>query len=54
MDWQIIIVAIVVIASVFTLLRHLKKIIKKPESACDSCSMKDQCDISNNEDKPCP
>jgi len=43
MDWQIIIVAVVVIASAFLLFKRLYKTIKKPKSACDSCPMKDHC-----------
>jgi hypothetical protein len=54
MDWQIVIVAVVVIASAIALFRHFHKTVKKPESACDSCSMKDQCGIGSSENKSRP
>jgi hypothetical protein len=52
MDWQIIIVAVVVIASAIALFRHFRKTVKKPESACDTCPMKDSCSFDSSEDKP--
>ncbi|MBU0712954.1 hypothetical protein KKC74_15260 [bacterium] len=43
MSWQIIIVAVVVIASVIALFKRFYKTVKKPQSVCDSCLMKDSC-----------
>jgi len=43
MDWQVIIVAIGVFASAVALFKHFYRAVKKPESVCDSCPMKENC-----------
>jgi hypothetical protein len=59
MLWQYIIVGIFVIASAVGLFLKFRKSIKKPQSVCDSCMMKDRCskdfDLADNEsdDFPC-
>jgi uncharacterized membrane-anchored protein YhcB (DUF1043 family) len=59
MLWQYIIVGIFVIASVIGLIIRFRKSIKKPQSVCNSCMMKDRCladiDFTDNEsdDFPC-
>jgi len=43
MNWQIVIVIVFVIVSGLILLKRFYKTLKKPQSACDSCLMKDNC-----------
>jgi hypothetical protein len=43
MDWQIIIVGILVIGSAVGLFLKIRGNIKKPESICNSCIMKNSC-----------
>ncbi|HCK99591.1 MAG TPA: hypothetical protein DHW42_05740 [Candidatus Marinimicrobia bacterium] len=59
MIWQYIIVGIFVIASAVGLFLKFRRNIKKPQSACNTCMMKDRCstdcDFADNEsgDFPC-
>ncbi len=50
MLWQYIIVGIFVIASVIGLIMKFRKSIKKPQSVCDSCMMKDSCGADCHEE----
>ncbi|MBL7066452.1 MAG: FeoB-associated Cys-rich membrane protein [Candidatus Marinimicrobia bacterium] len=56
---QWIIVGIIIVAAATVLLIRFLKTIKKPQSVCDSCMMKDRCltdfDFADNEsdDFPC-
>jgi len=43
MNWQtIIVISLVILSAVWLVLRFVKTI-KKPQSACDTCLMKDHC-----------
>ena len=59
MGWQIIIVGILVFGSVVGLALKFRKSIRKPQSICDSCMMKNRCladfDFADDEsdDFPC-
>ncbi|MCD6441208.1 MAG: hypothetical protein J7L86_05415 [Candidatus Marinimicrobia bacterium] len=48
MLWQYIIVGILVIASAVGLFLKFHKNIKKPQSACNTCMMKDRCSTDFN------
>lgn len=51
MDWQMIIVAIVLIVSVTFLIRRIYKTVKKPQSICDACLIKESCGMDCLEKK---
>ena len=43
MDWQIIVVGILVFGSALGLILRIRRNIKKPQSVCNTCMMKDSC-----------
>lgn len=51
MDWQIITVGILVIGSAVGLFLKIRRSIRKPESICNSCIMKNSCSAACDEFK---
>lgn len=52
MDWQMIIVGAVLIVSVAVLIRRIYKTVKKPQSLCDACLMKESCGMDCQAEEP--
>lgn len=52
MDWQMIIVGAVLIVSVVVLIRRIYKAVRKPQSLCDACLMKESCGMDCHAEKP--
>jgi len=49
MDWQIVIIIVMVLASAIVLFKRFYKTVKKPQSICDSCTMKNGCTVDCDE-----
>ncbi len=52
MDWQMIIVGAVLIVSVVVLIRRIYKAVRKPQSLCDACLMKESCGMDCQAEEP--